>query len=232
MGSKTAFITGANRGIGFEIARQLGRKGFHVFISGRDKRKLGAAMAKLRDDLIEADMIVMDVTSNDSILRASEAFAKHSVTFDVLINNAGILLREDRSLLESESDLLEAIIDTNSYGPLNVIKAFLHLMKRPGKIINISSTGGSMSEPVEGWSPAYCTSKTLLNAITRHIAYELRSDRISVNAVCPGWTRTEMGGSSAPRPLEKGAETPVWLASEAPFEFTGKFFRDKKEISW
>lgn len=232
MASKTAFITGSNRGIGFEIAKQLGRKGFHVYISGRDKRKLNDALSRLRDDLIEADMIVMDVTSNDSILRAAEAFSENSVTFDVLINNAGILLREDRAILESESDLLEAIIDTNSYGPLRVIKALLHLMKRPGKIINISSTGGSMSELVGGWSPAYCTSKTLLNAITRHLAYELKSERVSVNAACPGWTKTEMGGSSAPRTIEKGAETPVWLASDAPSEITGKFFRDKKEISW
>jgi NAD(P)-dependent dehydrogenase (short-subunit alcohol dehydrogenase family) len=232
MESKTAFITGANRGIGFEIARQLGKKGFHVYISARDRRKLNDALSSLRHDLIEADMIVMDVTSNDSILRAAEAFDNNRVSFDVIINNAGIMLREDRSLLESENDLLEAVIDTNSYGPLRVTKAFLHLLKRPGKIINISSTGGSMSEPVGDWSPAYCTSKTLLNAITRHLARELRSDGISVNAVCPGWTRTDMGGENAPRSIEKGAETPVWLATEVPNEISGKFFRDRKEIKW
>jgi NAD(P)-dependent dehydrogenase (short-subunit alcohol dehydrogenase family) len=89
-----------------------------------------------------------------------------------------------------------------------------------------------MSDPVGGWSPAYCVSKTLLNSITRQLAYELESKNISVNAVCPGWVRTDMGGKNASRMVEKGAETPVWLATEAPQELTGKFFRDKKQIPW
>lgn len=232
MEKKNVFITGANKGIGFEMARQLGRKGFHVFISGRDEEKLADALESLRKEHLLSDMMVMDVTSNDSILRASEAFSENRITFDVLINNAGILLREDRTLIESESELLETIIDTNSYGPLRVVRAFISLMKRPGRIINISSTGGSMSEPVGGWSPAYCASKTLLNAITRHLAYELSAMNIAVNAACPGWTKTDMGGKSAPRPVEKGAETPVWLAGEASQNLTGKIFRDKEEISW
>ena len=89
-----------------------------------------------------------------------------------------------------------------------------------------------MNGEVGGWSPAYCASKTLLNAITKQLALELRGKKISVNAVCPGWVRTDMGGTGAPRSIEKGAETPVWLASEAPQDLTGLFFRDKKVISW
>lgn len=89
-----------------------------------------------------------------------------------------------------------------------------------------------MSDPVGGWSPAYCASKTLLNALTRHLAYELAERGIAVNAVCPGWVRTDMGGSGASRTVEKGAETPVWLAAEASQRLTGKFFRDKREIPW
>ena len=89
-----------------------------------------------------------------------------------------------------------------------------------------------MSDPVGGWSPAYCASKTLLNALTRHLAYELAERGIVVNAVCPGWVRTDMGGSGASRTVEKGAETPVWLAAEASQRLTGKFFRDKREIPW
>jgi NAD(P)-dependent dehydrogenase (short-subunit alcohol dehydrogenase family) len=105
-------------------------------------------------------------------------------------------------------------------------------MNNPSRIINISSGGGSMSDPVEGWAPVYCISKTLLNAITRHLALELVTRNISVNAVCPGWVRTEMGGKGSTRSIEKGAETPVWLAIEAPRELTGKIFRDKREIRW
>ena len=89
-----------------------------------------------------------------------------------------------------------------------------------------------MTDPVEGWSPAYCVSKTLLNAITRQLAYELRRVRISVNAVCPGWVKTDMGGMSAPRTVEQGADTAVWLAMEAPADLTGKFFRNRSEIPW
>ena len=89
-----------------------------------------------------------------------------------------------------------------------------------------------MTDAVGGWSPAYCVSKTLLNSITRQLAYELHQKNISVNAVCPGWVRTGLGGTGATRSLEHGAETPVWLATEAPQELTGKFFRDKKQIPW
>ncbi len=232
MERKSVLITGANRGIGFEIARQLGWKGFHLFISGRDEAKLSEAVNKLKREPVSAEMIEMDVSDDNSVLAAFELMSERKITFDVIINNAGISLREDRSLVKVDTEILKVLVDTNSYGPLRVIKAFLPLMNKPGRIINVSSTGGSMTEPVGGWSPSYCASKTLLNSITRHLAYELSLKKISVNAVCPGWTRTDMGGSAAPRSVEKGAETPVWLASEAPQELTGKFFRDKEEISW
>jgi NAD(P)-dependent dehydrogenase (short-subunit alcohol dehydrogenase family) len=232
MNNKYVLITGANKGLGFEIARQLGKKNFHVFITGRNEENLSNALFNLESDGIQAEMILIDIDQDTSIQKAARMLSMKNIRLDILINNAGISLKNDKSLISSEFDVLEKIINTNSYGALRVTRAFLPLMNDYGRIINISSGGGSMTDPVEGWSPAYCASKTLLNAITRHLAYELSGHNISVNAVCPGWVKTDMGGKYAPRTVEKGAETPVWLASEAPLNLTGKFFRDKKEIPW
>lgn len=229
---KTVLITGANKGIGFETARQLGQIGFHVFISGRDKSKVQNALNKLKGEGIYTDMLFMDVSSLESIQQAASEFSKFSVKLDVLINNAGILLSEDRNLLTNYPDVMEQTLQTNCYGPINVVREFLPYINSRGRIINMSSGGGSMADPIGGWSPAYCTSKSMLNAITRHLAYELADQNISVNSVCPGWVKTDMGGQGAMRPVEKGAETPVWLASDAPHELTGKFFRDKEQIPW
>ena len=225
-------ITGANRGIGFETARQLLEKGFHVIISGRNEKKLSDALNTLKLEFQSVEMILLDVSDDESVKKAAENLDASNIRIDVLINNAAISLYNDRSLIEQDSEILNTVVNTNSYGPLRVIRALLHLMGNPGKIINISSRGGSMTDPVGGWSPAYCASKTLLNALTRHLAFELSGRGISVNAVCPGWVRTELGGRNAPRSVEKGAETPVWLASEASYNLTGKFFRDKSEIEW
>lgn len=228
---KNVLITGANRGLGFEIARQISASGYHVFLSGRSQSDLDNALSKLEGNL-SIEPLVMDISSDESVREASLMLLDRRIRLDVIINNAGILIKEDDSLLNDPSHTLIKTINTNSYGPLRVVKEFVYNMNKPGRIINISSGGGSMSDPVEGWSPAYCTSKTLLNAITRHLAYELREVGISVNAVCPGWLQTDMGGKAAPRTVEKGAQTPVWLATEAPQELTGKIFRDKREIPW
>lgn len=229
---KNVLITGANKGIGFEIAHQLLKKGLHVIISGRNKMKLSQALDQLKNESSSVEMILMDVSSYDSIKMAAEILTERNIQLEVIINNAAIMLKEDQSLIGHDLEVLKTTINTNCYGPMRVIHAFLPLMKTPGKIINISSSGGSMSDPVGGWSPAYCVSKTMLNALTRHLAYELSGKGISVNAVCPGWVKTDLGGKSAPRSIEHGAETPVWLTSEASHELTGKFFKDKTEIKW
>jgi len=181
---------------------------------------------------MEAHALVMDVASEESIRQAAVEFGKLKIKLDVLINNAAILSGEDESILHSNESLQIQTITTNGLGPLRVCKAFLPVMNKPSRIINISSGGGSMTDPVGGWAPAYCVSKSLLNAITRQLANELMEDGISVNAVCPGWVKTKMGGASAPRSVSQGAVTPVWLATEAPQNLSGKFFRDKTEIPW
>lgn len=229
---QNALITGANRGIGLETARQLLKKGMHVVISGRDETKLAEALKDLKAENSEVEMVVMDVSHFESVKAAAQELTNRNIRLDVLINNAGILLRTDRSLISHDDEILKTTINTNSYGPLRVVHAFLPLMKSPGRIINLSSEGGSMSEPLGGWSPAYCVSKTMLNAITRHLAYELKEKDIVVNAVCPGWVKTDMGGKSAPRSLEEGADTVVWAATEARQNLTGKFFKNKAEIRW
>jgi NAD(P)-dependent dehydrogenase (short-subunit alcohol dehydrogenase family) len=229
---KTIIITGSNKGIGFEIGRQLGKSGHKIILSARNESRWVEAVRKLAEENIEVTGLLMDIADEQSISGAADAFVKMNLKADVLINNAAVMLKGDWSLLQKNEEIPLQTITTNCYGALRVVKAFLPLMNSPARIINLSSGGGSMTDPIGGWSPAYCVSKSMLNAITRHLAAELSSRNISVNAVCPGWVRTDMGGAGASRTVEKGAETPVWLAADAPQTLTGKFFRDKKQIPW
>jgi len=228
---KTILITGSNRGIGFEIARQCADT-FRVFISGRNKEKLEAARQKLQLENLQVETLLLDASDPESISKAAKQFASLKIPLDVLINNAGIGVRGDQFLSSGREEIFTHTIVTNAYGPLRVTKDFLQFIPSGGRIIMISSGGGSMTDDPGGWWPAYCVSKTLLNAITRQLAYELEEKNISVNAVCPGWVRTDMGGAGASRSVAKGAETPVWLASDAPQKLTGNFIRDKKIIPW
>lgn len=229
---KTVLITGATKGIGFEIARQLSSKNFDVTICGRSEMHLKQASKDLEQIGVQVHSMLMDVGNDASVRAAAKAWPNGGKKLDVLINNAGVALKGDKSLTISAFEVFDETVQINSYGPLRVTRAFLPMMNKPGKIIMMSSGGGSMTDPVEGWSPSYCVSKTMLNGLTRHLAYELEKSSIAVNAVCPGWVKTDMGGAGATRSVEKGAETPVWLATEAPQRLTGQFFRDKKSILW
>lgn len=229
---KAALITGANKGIGFQIAKQLGQLGFKVILAGRNATRLKDAQNRLSAQKIVSEVLVMDVGDSESIKKEADNFKALGLQLDVLVNNAAILQKEDKSLLSDSESVFLDTVEVNAVGVLRVTKAFLPFMKRPSRIINISSGGGSMTDSVGGWSPAYCTSKTFLNMITRQLAHELQSKNIAVNAVCPGWVRTDMGGASASRSVEQGAETPVWLATKADGTFSGQFFRDKKAIDW
>lgn len=212
---KTALITGAYRGIGLEVARQLVSKGWRVFRTAR----------RPPDD----SFIQLDVTDPQSIAAAVDRVD----SLDVLVNNAAIIPEGDEDVLKITGDAALQAFTTNALGALRVAQAFYPLLakSKSPRIINVSSGAGQLSD-AGTWAPAYSISKTALNGVTAQLAAALRDKGVAVNSVCPGWVRTEMGGPNAPRSVEEGADTIVWLAADAPQSLTGKFLRDRKEISW
>lgn len=228
---KTALVTGANKGIGFEIAKLLGQKGFHIFVTGRNEEKLMKAIQLLNTFGVSVRYVTMDVTSKTSIAFAFEKIVKECDAIDVLINNAGIMEDHGIELFDIDSNTMDDTLDTNALGPFYVTKYFLPLLKPGSRVINISSEGGRITGGINTWAHAYCISKTILNIFTMHMAYALKAKGVSVNAMCPGWTKTDMGGEEATRTIEKGAETALWLATEK-INQTGMFFKDKKIIPW
>jgi NAD(P)-dependent dehydrogenase (short-subunit alcohol dehydrogenase family) len=222
---KTVLITGAYRGLGYEVARQLSSRGWEVILTARNKEKGTAAASKLKG----AKFLELDITNDGSLARAVKQVPK----LDVLINNAAIIVDGDQDILTIQPEVVGRTIETNALGALRVTQAFLPLlMKSPaGRIVNVSSGAGQLSD-MGTWSPAYATSKTTLNAITCLFAAALKDRGIAVNSVCPGWCRTEMGGSNAPRSVEEGASGIAWLAADAPQDKTGLFWRDKEVIPW
>lgn len=231
MEGKVILVTGANKGIGFEIVWQLAKLGHNVLLATRDEIRGQEALSLLQKENLTAHVIQLDITDEASITTAVGKVKEQFGKLDVLINNAAILLKEDQSLLKNSWPVIEESIQTDAMAQLKVTRHFQTLLGKGSRIIMTSSGGGSMSDPVGGWSPSYCVAKSLLNAITRHLAYEYSSQQISVNAFCPGWVKTDMGGKSAPRTVQQGADTAVWLATAAKIS-TGKFFRDRKEIPW
>lgn len=202
-----------------------------MILTGRDESRLEKASRELQRYRSSLDVLYLDAADPKSITRAASRFGKLSLKLDVLINNAAISHRLGKKLINNPDHLILETFQVNGMGPLKIAREFVPLMNTPSRIINISSGGGSMTDPVGGWSPAYCVSKSLLNAITRHLAHELDDRQIAVNAVCPGWVKTDMGGRLAPRSVEQGAETIVWMATTESIP-SGKFFRDKKVIPW
>jgi len=149
-----------------------------------------------------------------------------------LVNNAGILLDEDKAALTITPQIFETTMRTNTLGPLLVAAAFQSALEKSSapRIINVSSGGGQLADGADGWAPAYCISKTALNGVTAQLAVAL--PKFAVNSVCPGWVRTDMGGLGATSSVKEGADTIVWLATDAPQKLTGKFLRNRKEIPW
>jgi NAD(P)-dependent dehydrogenase (short-subunit alcohol dehydrogenase family) len=229
---KTALITGANKGIGFEVARQLGAKGFDVFVGARDSGKGREATETLRKGGANATFVPLDVSDAQSISLAVHTVSEAADHLDVLVNNAGVIVEGDNAITQLDAETVTRTLQTNTLGPLLVAQAFLPLLSRSTapRIVNVSSGGGQLSDGMETWAPAYCLSKTALNAVTCLFAAALPD--VSVNSVCPGWVRTDMGGANATRSVEEGADTIVWLATDADKKLTGKFFRDRKPIPW
>jgi NAD(P)-dependent dehydrogenase (short-subunit alcohol dehydrogenase family) len=235
--TRIALVTGSNRGIGLEIVRQLSRAGLMAVIASRDVAKGREAAATLASEGLEPPAVELDVTNGESIRTAVEEVMRLFGRIDVLVNNAGILKEgftaEETSVLDVSPELAIETYLTNTLGPLRMIQAVVPIMQKGGygRVVNMSSGAGQLADMGSGF-PAYRMSKAALNALTRLTAAELGPNPIKVNALCPGWVRTEMGGPNATRPVEKGAETAVWLATLPDSGPTGGFFRDMAPIAW
>ncbi|HJW08752.1 MAG TPA: SDR family NAD(P)-dependent oxidoreductase [Holophagaceae bacterium] len=222
----TILVTGASRGIGKEISRRLAAMG-HTVLMGARNAEAGERAA----DEVGGIWVALDVADRESIHNAADFVASEHGLLDALVNNAGILIDEGRSILDLDEATILETFRTNTLGPLFLAQAFAPQIPKGGRIINVSSAGGQLSSP-STWAPAYCLSKTALNAVTVQLAAALKGRGIAVFAACPGWVRTDMGGESAPRSVQQGADTPVWLATEAPVELSGLFIQDREVIPW
>jgi NAD(P)-dependent dehydrogenase (short-subunit alcohol dehydrogenase family) len=219
---KVALVTGASRGIGAEIARQLAEDhDFVVFAGARDP-----------DDVADGERIIpieLDVTDQDEIYAALETIGSDPGHLDALVNNAGVY-GDPVGAAEYDLDRAHEVLEVNTFGPWRLIEAFLPLLHRSEdpRIVNVSSGAGQLSD-MNGGRGAYRVSKTALNALTKTLAWD--EEGIKINAMCPGWVRTDMGGSGATKSVEEGADTAVWLATD-PEVGSGGFFRNREPIPW
>ena len=236
-----ALVTGANKGIGFEIARRLAQRKITVLMGARDPDKGTAAAKSLRAEGIDSHYIALDVTRAVSIKAAIGKIKDDFKRLDILVNNAGIMVDNESDILGLDPVILQNTLVTNAFGPLLLAQTCVPLMKVNGygRIVNVASTLGSLTDianPDSGYAalkvPAYRLSKTVLNALTVMLSKELRGTNILVNSACPGWVRTDMGGEQAPLTPAQGADTPVWLATLPDGGPTGGFFRERQPIPW
>jgi NAD(P)-dependent dehydrogenase (short-subunit alcohol dehydrogenase family) len=225
-------VTGGNRGIGFEICRQLTAREARVVLTARKRTAGEAAVKKLAGGKHAAAFHPLDVTDGKSIEHLSEFLKETYGHIDVLINNAGIIAEGEAPALKVDLATVRETLETNALGPLHLAQNLVPLLKssRSPRIVNMSSGMGALADNYGGHA-AYRMSKTLLNAVTAILAAEL-AGTIAVNSVCPGWVKTDMGGRNATRDVAEGADTAVWLALDAPATLTGKFVRDHKVIPW
>ncbi len=239
--STIALITGANKGIGFEVARQLGSTGITVLIGARDNGRSDAAVAALKKEGIDARPVEIDVSNEASVMAAAKKISEDFGRVDILVNNAGIMTEMAAGTRPKDLSLetLKQTFDTNVFGAFAVIKHFVPLLKksRSPRIINVSSTLGSLTamsdrgHPMHGVNfAAYNASKTALNALTVALSKDLAAERISVNSICPGWVKTD-DGESAPRDVTQGAGVIVTLATSGNPP-TGTFVDENGSVAW
>ena len=239
---KIALVTGANKGIGLETARQLAKQGIMVLAGARDEAKANAAAAELSEEGLDVHGIVIDVNDESSIQKAADRIERDYGRLDILVNNAGVML-DDREKKPSEQSLevWRKTFETNLFGLVATTQALLPLLRKSaaGRIVNLSSILGSITlhatpgSPVyDAKVPAYDASKTAVNAYTVHLAWELKDTSIKVNAAHPGWVKTEMGGEGATMEIQDGAKTSVALATVGPDGPNGGFLHMGETLPW
>lgn len=241
MDKKIAVVTGANRGIGLEIVRQLAQlDDVQVILTSRDENKGQAVVDQLKAMGVDVDFHQCDVTDEMSIKKLVSDIESEYGRCDILVNNAGIFPdsisssgSDWPSVFETDIGVMRKGMETNVYGPMLLIQALVPLMKKNnyGRIVNMSSGMGQLTH-MNGHCPSYRLSKTSLNALTKVTSEELSDTNIKVNCMCPGWVKTDMGGPSATRELPEGADTAVWLATLPDDGPTGGYFRDREVFEW
>lgn len=227
---RTALVTGGNRGIGLATATQLARAGLRVIVGARDRASANAAVAPLLRAGLNVQCVDLDVASKHSIEAAVATLADKDLAIDVLVNNAGVL--HDGDLLSVTDAEVEDSVAVHLLGPLWLVRGLAPAMiaRGYGRIVNVSSGWGAFAEGMEG-PEAYAVTKAALNALTLRLAKDLPAC-VKVNAMCPGWVKSRMGGHAAPVTPEQAAETAVWLATLPDDGPTGGFFRDRAPIDW
>jgi NAD(P)-dependent dehydrogenase (short-subunit alcohol dehydrogenase family) len=240
---KIALITGANKGLGFEMARQLGQAGVTVVVAARDAQKGEAAADKLRVEGMDAQSVKLDVTEKADLAAASTYLQDKFGKLDILINNAGIALDGlgETTVSTTSDDIIHRTFDTNFFAPIALTQTLLPLLKKSdaGRIVNMSSILGSQTLHADPHSPiynfkalSYDASKAALNSFTIHLAYELKDTKIKVNSAHPGWVKTDMGTDAAPMAIPEGAKTGVALALLGEDGPTGGFFHLGSPLPW
>ena len=231
---KIAIVTGGNRGIGLEIARQLMKDDVFVVVGSRDLAKGEQAVEEIRGRRANIVARQLDVNDTKSVRRFVEQVEKEHGPPAILVNNAGVYPEStDAKVVDTPTSTWRETFETNVFGAVRMCREVVPLMRRlrTGRIVNISSGLGQLHHMSEG-SPAYRVSKAALNALTRTLAAEVADAGILVNSMSPGWVKTDMGGEEAPRTVEEGADTAVWLCMLPSNGPTGQFFRDRKPIPW
>jgi len=237
---RTALVTGANKGIGFETARGLGALGWTIGVGARDDQRRREAVARLQDEGVDAFEVPLDVTDTESVMHAAEIVERQGGGLDVLVNNAGIVGDLDQMPTSVDLDVLTGVLDTNVLGVIRVTNAMLPMLRRSPapRIVNVSSSAGSLArqrDPRENTGPiavAYSPSKTLLNAVTVQYARELEGSGILINAVCPGFVATDLNGHRGTKTPQEGAVSSIRAATLPDDGPTGTFFDVDGVVPW
>jgi len=226
-------VTGGNKGIGFEICRQLAKAGHHVILSARSAERGEKAVQTLAAEGLKVDFLLLDTGDDASIQRAARELKQRVKALHVLINNAAILNDWQGSVLNTNAADLRETLNINTVGPVVLTLALLPLLEagKPARVINVSSQLGSVQNMTDGWA-SYGISKAALNAATRKLAQALKPRGISVNAASPGWVKTEMGTDSAPLSVEHGAQNIIRIITDMPATLTDHYLEENGQIPW